>query len=82
MRTYLDSDEGKQLYNQRAGIEGTLGQGIRRCGLRQSRYVGLAKTHLQQVATAAAINLDRLVNWFEHRPRAKTRVSRFAALAV
>lgn len=24
MRTYLASDEGKQLYNQRAGIEGTL----------------------------------------------------------
>lgn len=82
MRTYLNSDEGKQLYNQRAGIEGTLAQGIRRCGLRQSRYVGLAKTHREQVATAAAINLDRLVNWFEHRPRAKTRVSRFAALAT
>jgi len=44
--------------------------------------VSLAKTHLQQVATAAAINLDRLVNWFEQRPRAKTRVSRFAALAT
>ncbi len=57
-------------------------QGFRRCGLRQSRYVGLAKTHLQQVATAAAINLDRLANWFEQRPRAKIRVSRFAALAT
>ena len=29
---------------------------MRVCGLRRSRYVGLAKTHLQHVATAAALN--------------------------
>jgi transposase len=29
----------------RAGIEGTHAQGICRCGLRQSRYSGLARTH-------------------------------------
>jgi transposase len=34
-----------QQYASRAGIEGTHEQGIRRCGLRQSRYIGLAKTH-------------------------------------
>jgi hypothetical protein len=33
------------------------------------------------VATAAAINIDRLVAWLEERPRATTRTSRFAALA-
>ena len=33
-------------YNQRAGIEGTLSQGIRGFGMRRSRYVGLAKTGL------------------------------------
>ena len=42
---------------------------------------GLAKTHLQHLATAAAINLDRLGAWFEERPLAKARVSRFARLA-
>jgi len=31
-------------YARRAGIEGTLSRGIRRCGLRQARYIGLAKT--------------------------------------
>jgi transposase len=41
----------------------------------------LAKTHLQHVAIAAAINIDRIVAWLDERPRAKTRTSRFAALA-
>ena len=64
----------------RAGVEGTISQGVRTFGLRQSRYWGLAKTHLQHLATATAINLDRQGDWFEEYPRAKTRVSRFAKL--
>jgi transposase len=36
----------KIAYSQRAGIEGTLSQGVRAFGLRRSRYVGLSKTHL------------------------------------
>jgi transposase len=82
MRAYLESPEGRKLYAKRAGIEGTLSQGVRAFGLRRSRYVGLGKTHLQQVAIAAAMNLDRLAAWFVGRPRAHTRVSRFAALAA
>ncbi len=54
------TEAGRQLYNARAGIEGTISQGVRGFGLRQSRYWGLAKTHLQHLATAAAINIDRL----------------------
>jgi hypothetical protein len=38
-------------------------------------------THVHNVATAAAINIDRIVAWLEERPRATTRTSRFAALA-
>ncbi|MAT96411.1 MAG: IS5/IS1182 family transposase [Anaerolineaceae bacterium] len=75
------SQEGKRLYNKRAGVEGTISQGVRAFGLRKTRYRGLAKTHLQHIATAAAINLDRLVAWFDDIPRGKTRTSRFAALA-
>jgi len=41
----------------------------------------MVKTHLQHVATAAAINIDRMVAWLDARPRAQTRLSRFAALA-
>ena len=37
---------------------------------------------LQQIATAAAMNIDRLFDWFQKVPRAKTRTSRFAALAA
>jgi transposase len=50
-------------------------------GMRQSRYIGLAKTGLQEVCTAAAINVSRVVRWLDGAPRAKTRVTRFAALA-
>jgi transposase len=53
---------------------------VRAFGLRRTRFRGLAKTHLQHVAIAAAINIDRIVAWLEERPRAKTRTSRFAAL--
>ena len=49
--------------------------------MRHTRYRSRAKTHLQHVATAAGINVDRIVGWLDERPRAKTRTSRFAALA-
>jgi transposase len=71
-----------ERYRRRAGVEGTLSQGVRAFGMRRSRYIGLAKTGLQQVCTAAAINVSRVVHWLNGRPRAKTRVTRFAALAV
>jgi transposase len=54
------TEEFRQQYAPRAGIESTHAQGIRRCGLRQARYVGLAKTHFQHLATAAALNFVRL----------------------
>jgi transposase len=73
-------EEGGASYARRAGIEGTISQGVRAFGLRRSRYRGLARTHLQHVATAAAIDLGRLAAWFRAVPRAATRTSRFAAL--
>jgi transposase len=80
-QTWSASEEGQQLYKRRAGVEGTLSQGVRAFGLRRTRYWGVAKTHLQHVAIAAAINIDRIVAWLDERPRAMTRISRFAALA-
>jgi transposase len=74
-------EEGQRQYARRAGVEGTLSQGVRAFGLRRTRYRGLPKTHLQHVATAAAINIDRIVAWLDKRPRAQTRTARFAALA-
>jgi Transposase DDE domain/Transposase domain (DUF772) len=72
----------KARYDKRAGIEGTLSQGVRAFGLRQCRYRGLSKTRLQHLATAAAMNIDRLAAWLDGIPHAKTRMSRFAALAT
>jgi transposase len=72
----------KERYRLRAGIEGTLSQGIRAFGLRQARYLGEAKTHLQHLITATAINVARLLDWLAEVPRCKTRTSRFAALAA
>jgi transposase len=80
MRKRQDTPEWRALYGARAGIEGCLSQGVRLCGLRRSRYVGLAKTHLQHVATAAALNVARLDAWLRGRPQAATRTSRFVQL--
>jgi transposase len=77
-REQIVSEEGRCEYRKRAGIEGTLSQGVRRGSLRRCRYIGLAKTHLQEVATAAAINISRTVNFLNQKPTAKTRISRFA----
>jgi len=68
------------LYNQRAGIEGTLSQAVRGFGMRQSRYIGLRKTHLQNVFIATAINLYRLTDWLNEVPLAKTRQAAFVKL--
>ena len=70
----------RQSYARRAGVEGTLSQGIRAFGLRRCRYIGLAKAHLQHVLTAVAINLVRLDAWLRGEPSAPTRISRFTRL--
>jgi transposase len=69
-----------QQFACRAGIEGTLSQGVRAFDLRRSRYCGLAKTALQHVLTAVALNLIRTVHWLDGQPLAKTRQSSFVRL--
>ena len=81
-RARLQTKAGRDLYGQRRGVEGTISQGVRAFGLRRARYRGLAKTSLQGVVTAAAVDLDRLAAWLAGRPLAPTRTSRFAALAA
>ncbi len=74
------TDEYKSEYRKRAGVEGTLSQAVRSCGLRRARYIGEAKTRLQHVATAAAINIVRVANWLADVPLAKTRQTTFQRL--
>jgi len=76
------TQEFKERYAMRAGIEGTISQGVRAFDLRRSRYIGLAKTHIQHVITATAINFSRLLAWLMGIPLDGTRVSHFAALAA
>jgi transposase len=79
-RTRETSTEYAKEYAKRAGIEGTLSEGIRAHGLRRARYVGEAKTHLQHVLTAAAMNFVRIGHWLMGKPLAKTRTSAFQKL--
>jgi transposase len=81
-RTRQQTPEFATLYAQRAGIEGTISQGVRALGLRRARYRGRAKTQLQDVATATAINLVRLDDWLHGVPLAATRRSRLTRLAI
>lgn len=81
VRQAQETPEFQAKYAQRAGIEGTISQGVRSFELRRTRYIGLAKTHLQMLAMATAINLHRLFDWWQGKPRAITRVSAFARLA-
>ena len=70
-RKQQETKTWSKKYNQRAGVEGTISQGVRGFGLRQCRYIGLAKVHLQHILTATAINAIRLFAWFEGVPLAK-----------
>lgn len=80
-RQHQKTDEFKEVYKKRGGVEGTLSQCIRKCEMRSSRYAGMAKNHLQNLLTAVAVNLARFFNWSEGIPHARTRTSAFAALA-
>jgi hypothetical protein len=55
-------------------------QGVRSCELRRSRYIGLARTHLQHLMTAAAMNVVRMLHWLAEIPKATTRASPFVRL--
>jgi transposase len=80
-RQRQETTEFKRAYGRRAGIEGAISQATVSREMRRSRYVGLKKTHLQHVLTAASMNLTRLIAWWQGIPKAQTRRSPFAALA-
>jgi transposase len=82
-RQRQETPEFKAQYALRAGVESTLSQAVRRFDLRQSRYIGLARTHLQQVLTATAMNIVRVIAWLRGKPLGdkKRPVGHFARLA-
>ncbi|MCA1675698.1 MAG: transposase, partial [Actinobacteria bacterium] len=62
-RAGQDSQQCKDRYKIRAGVEGTMRQATHVTGIRRARYLGLAKTRLEHYAAAASVNLIRLDAW-------------------
>jgi len=81
-RQRAETPEYKQDYALRAGVEGTLSEAVRAHGIRRARYIGLAKTHLQHLMTATAINVKRIFYWLSGKPQESTRTSQFVKLMM
>lgn len=70
-----DTSQYRELYAKRAGIEGAVSQSVRAFGMRKTRYFGLAKTHLQHILTAVAIDLIQLDHWLCQLIPTRTRTA-------
>lgn len=76
----IKTDKFKKQYSKRSGIEGTISQAVKKTDIRKSRYIGLAKTNLQEIFKATAINFFRLADWFDEKVKSSTRESVFYKL--
>jgi transposase len=74
------SQQWKNRYNIRAGVEGTMRQATHVTGIRHARYLGLPKTRLEHNAAATAINLIRLDAWWTGNPLDRTRTTHLQRL--
>jgi Transposase DDE domain len=81
-RVAQTTQEWKQRYAIRAGVEGTIHQATATTGIRHSRYLGLPKTHLAHIFTATAINLIRLDAWWTGTPPGPTQTSHLTTLGL
>ncbi len=79
-RAGQNSKHWEDDYKRRAGIEATISQAITVTGCRRARYRGLAKTRLEHVCAAVAINLHRLNAYWNDTPLDRTRTSHLARL--
>lgn len=79
-RNEQTTDQWKQRYAIRAGVEATIHQAVT-TDIRRSRYLDLPKTHLAHVFTATAINLIRLNAWWTGTPPGRTRTSHLTTLS-
>jgi transposase len=69
-------------YARRAGVEGTMHQAVAITGSRRARYRGLARTRLEHVCSAAALNLIRLDAYWNDQPLDRRRTSHLARLEL
>jgi len=68
-------------YRHRAGVEGLVSVAANDKGMRRSRYIGQAKTALQALLTAMAINLERAALWLQGYRPAPPRRDKLQCLA-
>jgi transposase len=69
------TQDWKDRYKARAGVEGTMHQASHVTGIRRARYLGLDKTRLEHLAAATALNVIRLDAWYTGRPLDRTRTT-------
>ncbi len=81
-RTAQDTQDFQARYALRAGVEGTIHQGVAVTGIRRARYRGLAKTRLEHASAAVALNLIRLHAFWNEHPLDRTRTSHLARLEL
>jgi hypothetical protein len=81
LRAEQATGDWRQRYALRCGVESLIAQASRLCDLHQARYRSLAKTHLQHVLTALAINLVRVDAWLTGAATTGGWTSRLARLA-
>jgi IS5 family transposase len=81
-RANQDTRDFQARYALRAGVEGTIRQGVAVTGIRQARYRGLAKTRLEHTYAAVALNLIRLHAFWNGHPLDRTRTSHLACLEL
>ena len=74
-RAGQDTRHWKDRYKTRAGVEGLMHQATCVTGIRRARYLGLAKTRLEHVAAATAINVIRLDAWYAGHPLDRARTT-------
>ena len=81
-RATQDTQDFQARYALRAGVEGTIRQGVAVTGMRHARYRGLDKTRLEHTNAAVALNLIRLHAWWNGHPMDRTRTSHLARLEL
>jgi transposase len=81
LRAEQATDDWRRRYALRCGVESLMAQASRLSDLHHARYRGLAKTHLQHVLTALALNLVRVDAWLTGVATTGSWTSRLARLA-
>ena len=79
-RADQDTRSWQEKYRIRAGAESTMRQAVAVTGTRRTRYRGLAKTHLEHVYSAVALNMIRLNAYWNNQPLDRHRTSHLARL--